>query len=319
MKHPSRRFRIRLRKCDLDRLDFLMSVTNLRTRSRAVRAALSVYYSLAVVKSRGFRVAFLKAETGEMSDFNNQSNPVPTSKGTKEPAEASFEIRISPSDDEEIEAICAITSQRNRSRVIRQALEDYLTVVEMKRARFEVVAISPSNDQLQIPITIPWKDHDDKSMQSPAETVFRKGKRLENHISLALPRDLVEQLQKLAAEQNLSTRSLVAHMLKNQIQRLKKGKKKVKIETEDSSQGFPLDLFSSEEEDDHARMSIPARRGKDIGPFSPPIQPMLFPLPAASGPEWALVVAQDELGRPQEQIVKPDAIIPLSPEDTQGF
>ncbi|HOL77363.1 MAG TPA: hypothetical protein PKY35_10055 [Candidatus Hydrogenedentes bacterium] len=296
-----------------------MSVTNLRTRSRAVRAALSVYYSLVVVKSRGFRVAFLKAETGEMSDFNNQSNPVPTSKGTKEPAEASFEIRISPSDEKEIEAICAITTQRNRSKVIRQALEDYLTVVEMKRARFEVVAISPSNDQLQIPITIPWKDDDDKSTQSPAEAVSHRKKRQANYVSLTLPRDLVEQVQKLAGEQNLPTRSLVAHMLRNQIQWFKKRKKKLKIGSEDASQGFPLDLFSSEEDDDHARMSIPARRGKDIGLFSPPIQPMLFPLPAASGPEWALVVAQDELGRPQQQIVKPDAIIPLSPEDTQGF
>ena len=323
----SRRFRLRLKPTDCETIDAILRMTNLRTQSRSVRAALTVYHSLGTAESEGFSLFLYHSRTQEKRKMIPSAQSKNVHLNVPCAPDRFLELRLSAADIDLLDAIRKVTGVRNVSKIIREALTQYLSILNALRDEFFVVAISPAGDIFKFPLAIPWKP-DEAAQQADVglryslehSKISRRNRR-----TLSLPMELVEELQRLALSGGIRWDDIAVDILRKAVAIRNKTNEgpslKDSLETLDVN---TANFFDFPEEPLITLHSANAscertRRETDVDEGLLPVQEMLFPLPAASGPSWALVLSQDELGRPQQQIVKSDAIVPLSQEDLECF
>lgn len=319
----SRRFRLRLKARDCETIDYILASTSLRTRSRVVRAALNfshVYYS---IFAQHLRVVLREGKTGEIRDFPiKDGDDAATDHGVSSPM--FFELRLSPGDASVLNALKELTGIRSLSRIIRESLHKYRMAVRAQLEGFELGALSMSNEFLRVPLAIPSAGEHEPDTKTKSDSKKKPEKKRVRHVRVSLPDDVSRDLEQIAKSQGKSLQDAACGMLRKQITAWKKRGKKSSLHIEesalpgiDSFLDFHEDLSTRSGENQSGKEGF--RRESDVDTSLLPVQPMLFPLPGCSGAEWALVLAQDELGRPQQQVVRPETVIPLPQEEFEQF
>lgn len=286
MELPSQRFRIRLRPQDSRIFHDLLSYTNLRTRSRAVRGALSFFHAVVIARNKGFRVVLRKDTSGEERDLTVEKNdrlkngaPLSEKRKDRDRTAGFFEIRMSPSDVEELLTLARLLERTNRSEILRQALHGYAEAVAAKRDGFVVVAVSPSGEMLQLPVPdAPKGPAGDRGFTDVEKPRTRRSGRRRGGIVGKLPQTLVTAMEELAAKEGCSVGSLTIEMLRAGIEARQKKLARLGKGREPSAHGTSEDLFEWTEEKNGGQINRePSVRGEHEGPLSPsPEQTMLF-------------------------------------------
>ena len=203
---PSKRFRVRLRSTDQEVINGILSLTDLRTRSRSVRAALAFFYSLCVARAEGLKICIYHESSGELHNLEIDAENTVDFSHKKLRAESFLELRLNAADAEMLEAIRKLTNIRKLSEIVREALTLYFEAIQAKQLGFDVVAVSSSGQLLRIAFTIPWKkESKTETPESFSSKDSRKNKPdVKRKNRLFLPDELRLALEHIAGEKGIS-------------------------------------------------------------------------------------------------------------------
>lgn len=329
MELPSQRFRIRLRPQDSRIFHDLLSYTNLRTRSRAVRGALSFFHAVVIARNKGFRVVLRREASGEEQNLtiegdNSLNNGAPLSERREDRDRTAgfFEIRMSPSDIEELLALARLLEKTNRSEILRQALHGYAEAVAAKRDGFVVVAVSPAGEMLQLPVPDapkgPAGDRGFTDMEKQRTT--RSGHRRGGLVG-KLPQTLVTAMEELATKEGCSVDALIVEMLRTGIETRQKKLARLGKGREPSAHGTSEELFEWTEEKNGGQTNRePPVRGEHEGPISPsPEQTMLFSKSLNVDTDKTRALVQKGHDRPPHESVGDDPATRPDPGRSEGL
>lgn len=157
----SKRLRLRLFPGDEDALNEALRLTTHTSKSNVIRAALSFFGQVWSSAQGGFRVVLFREDSAERPNVLDFAVlPGPSTDADAAPPQAkrhrtdkSMEIRVTPSDVENIEALRASEAADTNSEVVRRSIRLYARVISQCRQGWDVIALSPSGDVL--PLTVP--------------------------------------------------------------------------------------------------------------------------------------------------------------------
>lgn len=299
----ARRFRFRVSEAEKALLDATMRLTPHRTVTALVRSALGLLAQVRSLEAQGFQPLLLNRRTRREQAVRIASD--------KQRLESGFiEIRLTPADDACIRALRR-ESGGTASHAVREALRLYGETARAHARGFELTARSAFGEMLRLPVTglggeEPMGEAESGHKRPRAGVALEPLSPGADLLGL-LPASLARRIEEVAAVERCSPQILVIDMLRSEVAH--RGSKRVR---EPSITETDPQMRLDEESDARAwseRRAHPPAEGPMPG-RSPETT-----LPARVDEGWALVLARDNDGAPEEQLVRPDAVIPLDPED----
>ena len=301
MSASSKRLRLRVTEEDKARLDDLVSETPHRTRSAVTRAAIRLTRHLVALERQGLRLYRVSADGTEREHFPVLDGAMTVSSPAKGRLDAGFlELRLGQADWDDLAAMGTVIPHMTHSAQIRAALNLYADMVEAIRSghRFRAESLDGSGIEVDVPGTAPL---DSIRMNPEASSPAPRLGMLQG-----LPRSLAEAVEELAQREQCTVETLVIDMIRAEVAARQNGAAQAAAHEEASGLfGWETPIQAPYGEDQDGRRARP-----DSGDEAHQAL-----VPRSDHTKWALVLAQDEAGAPDQLVVHPDMEIPLEPGD----